>query len=147
MSSAEYSCKLFKPIFCIPANSVDPDKTAPKGAVWSGSTLFAKKLLKLQAEDKADDNCCDWRFRINIGLRRVDTLGRFCNILCKGENYCDFLFVILHSKILLKKCLITKTCLYNFDPLKPHFYIVKLVFTGYTLFFVFLLKNIDCGTR
>ena len=37
---------------------------------------------------------------------------------------------------------ITKTCLYNLDPLKPHFYIVKL-----TLFFLFLLKNIDCGTR
>ena len=40
---------------------------------------------------------------------------------------------------------ITKTCLYNFDPLKPHFYIVKLRFTGYTLFFLFLLKSIDCG--
>ena len=25
---------------------------------------------------------------------------------------------------------ITKTCLYNFDPLKPHFYIVKVGFTG-----------------
>ena len=25
---------------------------------------------------------------------------------------------------------ITKTCLYNFDPLKPHFYIIKLGFTG-----------------
>ena len=29
-------------------------------------------------------------------------------------------------------------------PLKPHFYIVKLVFIGYTLFFLFLLKNINC---
>ena len=29
LSSAEYSCKLFKPIFCIQANSVDPDQTAP----------------------------------------------------------------------------------------------------------------------
>ena len=37
--------------------------------------------------------------------------------------------------------LITKTCLYNFDPLKPHFYIVKLGFTGYTLFFLFQLKT------
>ena len=37
-------------------------------------------------------------------------------------------------------------CLYNFDPLKPHFYTVKLGFTGgYTLFFLFFLKNIDCG--
>ena len=40
---------------------------------------------------------------------------------------------------------ITKTCLCSFDPIKPHFYIVKLVFTGYTWFFLFLLKNIDCG--
>ena len=30
--------------------------------------------------------------------------------------------------ILLLK-IITKTCLYNFDPLKPHFYVVKLGFT------------------
>ena len=40
---------------------------------------------------------------------------------------------------------ITKKCLYNIDPLKPHFYIVKLGLQGYTLFFLFLLKNIDCG--
>ena len=40
---------------------------------------------------------------------------------------------------------ITKTYLYNFDPLISHSYIVKLGFTGYTLFFLFLLKNIDCG--
>ena len=42
---------------------------------------------------------------------------------------------------------ITNTYLhvYNFDPLKPHFYIqvIKRGFTGYTLFF-FLLKKIDC---
>ena len=39
-----------------------------------------------------------------------------------------------------------KTCLYNFYPLKPHFYRVKLGFTGvYIIFFLFLLKNIDCG--
>ena len=29
---------------------------------------------------------------------------------------------------------ITKTCLYNFDPLKPHFYIVKLGLTGVYIF-------------
>ena len=27
------------------ANSVDPDETAPVGAVWSGSTLFAQISL------------------------------------------------------------------------------------------------------
>ena len=40
---------------------------------------------------------------------------------------------------------ITKTCLYNFDPLKPHFYIAKLGFTGVYIIFLFLLENIDSG--
>ena len=40
---------------------------------------------------------------------------------------------------------ITKTCLYNINPLKSHFYIFKLYKTGVNLFFLFLLKNIDCG--
>ena len=31
---------------------------------------------------------------------------------------------------------ITKTYLYNFDPLKPHFYIVKLGFTRVYIIFV-----------
>ena len=39
---------------------------------------------------------------------------------------------------------ITKTYLCDFDPLRPDFYIVKLGLQGYTLFFLFLLKNIDC---
>ena len=39
----------------------------------------------------------------------------------------------------------TKTYLYNFDPLKLHFYIVKLGFTGVYIIFLFLLKSIDCG--
>ena len=43
------------------------------------------------------------------------------------------------------KYIITKTYLYNFDPLKPHFYIVKLGFTGVIIIFLFLLKNIDYG--
>ena len=40
--------------------------------------------------------------------------------------------------------IITKTYLYNFDPLKPHFYIVKLRFTGVYIIFI-SAKNIDCG--
>ena len=35
--------------------------------------------------------------------------------------------------------------LYNFDPLKPHFYIVKLGFTGVYIIFLFLHKDIYCG--
>ena len=37
------------------------------------------------------------------------------------------------------KVCITKTCLYNFDPLKPHFYIVKLGFTG--VYIIFLISE------
>ena len=40
---------------------------------------------------------------------------------------------------------ITKTYLYNFDPLKPHFYIVKLGFTGVYIIFLFSAQNIDYG--
>ena len=37
---------------------------------------------------------------------------------------------------------ITKTYLYNFDPLEPHFYIVKLGFTGvYIIFLIFARKH------
>ena len=46
------------------------------------------------------------------------------------------------------KCLqsiIRKTCPCNIYPLKPHFYIVKLGYAGVYLFFLFLLRNIDCG--
>ena len=41
---------------------------------------------------------------------------------------------------------ITKTCLYNFDPLKPHFYKIKLGFTGVYIIFLISAENIDCGT-
>ena len=38
-----------------------------------------------------------------------------------------------------------KTYLYNFDPLKPHFYIVKLGFIGVYIIFLISAQNIDCG--
>ena len=44
-----------------------------------------------------------------------------------------------HSSVNLKlycEQIITKTCLYNFDPNKPYFYIVKLGFTGVYIFFL-----------
>ena len=40
---------------------------------------------------------------------------------------------------------IAKTCLYNLDPLKPHFYIVKLGFTGVYIIFLVSAQNIGCG--
>ena len=40
---------------------------------------------------------------------------------------------------------ITKTRLYDIDPLKPHFYIVKLGFTGVYIIFLMSAQNIYCG--
>ena len=40
---------------------------------------------------------------------------------------------------------ITKIYLCNFDPLKPHFYIVQLGFTGVYIIFLISAQNIDCG--
>ena len=40
---------------------------------------------------------------------------------------------------------IPKISLYNFDHLKPHFYIVKLGFTGIYIIFLISAQNIDCG--
>ena len=37
---------------------------------------------------------------------------------------------------------ITKTCLCNFDPLKSHFYVVKLGFTGVNIIFPISAKQI-----
>ena len=43
---------------------------------------------------------------------------------------------------------ITKTCLYNFDPLKAHFYIVKLRFTGvYIIFLISARKQVLTSTH
>ena len=40
---------------------MDPEQTAPIGAVWSGSTLFAIEASKtFQQTRKADDFSCDW---------------------------------------------------------------------------------------
>ena len=40
--------------------------------------------------------------------------------------------------------IITKTCLYNIDPFKPHLYIVKLGFTGVYIILLISAKNIYC---
>ena len=51
--------------------------------------------------------------------------------------------VTVLGSILKSLNLITKTCLYDFDPLKPHFYIVKLGFTGvYIIFLISAQKHI-----
>ena len=50
------------------ANSVDPDQTAPLGAVWSGPTLFAQTYLS--------ENLGKLRYLINLSfcLVTLDTI-------------------------------------------------------------------------
>ena len=69
----------------------------------------------------------------------------------KGENntFRHQSICCLHFKMLVKsreyRNHITKTSPCNEHPLTPHFYIVKLGFTGVYIFSYFLLQNIDCG--
>ena len=53
----------------------------------------------------------------------------------------DIVEILTNREILITLCgsiCITKTHLYNFDPLIPHFYIVKLGFTG--VYIIFLIS-------
>ena len=89
--------------------------------------------------------------RISYGLKNEFELA---TVNASSVFYCIYfllfvtkLFLIwYHWKALLPDCgiswvssfifCITKTCLYNFDPLKPHFYTVKLGFTGVYIIFL-----------
>ena len=52
------------------ANSVDPDQTAPLGAVWSESALFAQTCLSENLGTLlvllSDFTCTDWTRNIDI---------------------------------------------------------------------------------
>ena len=66
--------------------------------------------------------------RINFSVGMPDPLIR------PHSSTSSFWFCKLH--------VITKTCLYNFDPLKPHFYIVKLGLVGvYIILFTSAQKH------
>ena len=66
-------------------------------------------------------------------------------VVMNNENVMSMIDVSKGMEKHLWAWIITKTRLYNFDPLKPHFYTVKLGFTGVYIIFLILLENIDCG--
>ena len=80
------------------ANSVDPDQTAPIGAVCSGSTLFASILNSsvmlgnyLQQTTSTDNifrYICSWSFKKKIGWLGVPDSGTFwvCSPLTNGQD-------------------------------------------------------------
>ena len=100
------SCKLFKSIF------------AYRQTVWTlirlllekqpdlGPHCLQKWLLKSQADDKADNNCCDWQFRL-VGLH--STVGIASNCRSRSLKFKSQ----LHHLILWK--LIMKSSLWSFD--------------------------------
>ena len=56
-----------------------------------------------------------------------------------GRRYVTHVAAQCHKKSFMPNLhFITKTNLYNFDPLKPHFYIVKLGLTG--VYIIFLIS-------
>ena len=67
------------------ANSVDPDQTAPIGAVCSGSTLFASILLKFVSNVRqlfAEDDLSRRHFQMHffLGALRVSKVSKGAKI-------------------------------------------------------------------
>ena len=79
MSSAEYSYKLFKPIFAYGQTVWTLIRLLLEEQSDLGPHCLQKWLSKSQ--DKADDNCCDWQFK-----------GLIFTIL--WENSADYEFMI-----------------------------------------------------
>ena len=68
------------------------------------------------------------------------------NLVCQGTNISQYFRESLELRDNESRLhFIRKTCLYNFDPLKPHFYKVKLGFTGVYIILLISAQNIDCG--
>ena len=79
---------------------------------------------------KCGKQCSPWSDAARCGVWSSSTL--FLRTLCPN-THCTFDICWENSFLV-----ITKTYLYNFDPLKPHFYVVKLGFTG--VYIIFLIS-------
>ena len=77
--------------------------------------------------------------RVKCHRVTVKCLPCFITVSFFNFKYLKVLVDIVLSQVVTVTLLfITKTCLYNVDPLKPHFYIVKLGFTG--VYIIFLIS-------
>ena len=61
-------------------------------------------MLQAVFDNDANISNCNILPKILVALSRRDTLSRFSDIY-KGDNFCDFLFAFLHTKVLLKTSL------------------------------------------
>ena len=105
-------------------------------------------LLSLFSHSLGDDT--KWPTRVDVSLN-PNTINQSIDFMIFGIRflYGDLRLIYKNVKFNENVCLlnlisvlksITKTRLYNFDPLKPHFYIVKLGFTGVCII-LFLLET------
>ena len=158
MSSAEYSCKLLKAIFCMPANSVDPDQTAPHKQKTKQTTIVVIGALRVNSthqhpsEQKTNlrVDCFSEGEKGNFWelspvkvypytFSCLDTLGDFVCLFSKGDNFCYFLFAFLHTKPLLKRDLFLKEKNNNLFP--SYFLLFFFSFQG-RLFFRWEAKSV-----
>ena len=112
------------------------------------SYITAKSKAELLTADGWDfrcKNCLKWWFRpkrfiVSTGCSACKTLN-LTNQKKDMDSGCMGRQTESQAKELVA---ITKTCLFNFDPIKPHFYVVKLGFTGVHIIFLISAQNIDC---
>ena len=92
-----------------------------------------------------------WETQIKAGLRislvwsyllvcyTIQRFYRMCRLQKAASHTISLRIYAIRTGFLPKDLLnITKTRLYNVDPLKPHFYVVKLAFTG--VYIIFLIS-------
>ena len=66
-------------------------------------------------------------------------------MICNGRIRAGTKIIFAATRENVPPDIITKTCLYNFDHLKPHFYIEKLGFIRVYIISLISAGNIDCG--
>ena len=109
--------------------------------------LFLLAHFKLMVENVKHLHYVNSMRKAKRNLQKMSLLCENCDfssvILDFLENLSACKMVVIKYQVM--KALITKTYLYNVDPLKPHIYIVKLGFTGVYIIFHISAQNIDCG--
>ena len=101
---------------------------------WKNEKNISKSYLLNFLLSMLSVNCMKWRKKkADVENRAIRTNEEDWHQTCRQG--CS------------EKKVITNTSLYNFHPLKPHFYIVKLGFIGvYIILFWFICaQNVDCG--
>ena len=104
--------------------------------LWSPQSVKIRLSFQLKSIDIVlflHDNICSgysleapWQSTFPMSTARYIFVEKLENCYVATP----FIWNYLWSTTLAQKYPITKTCLYNFDPLKPHFYTVKWGFTG-----------------